>query len=318
MRLAWLNDRQPAGVGSFVADGDSSAGSATPAGSDAPAASDTSDGSAGVSGSDPAMTVPGSVASIAAFDSLAIEIVAIAFMAVAGVNFAFYWRAMRGSDIWPQAAEVRLYAAILVGSIAVVTLSLALNDHPGGAWRNLRDSAFSVTSVMTSTGYTTVDFDSFNDYARAHLLLLMFIGGCAGSTAGGIKVTTLALLGLMVYAEVRGDTSVAAFGRRIPGVAQRQAFAIAAIALVAVVTGTLLLMATSPHPFGNALFEAVSAFGTVGLSTGITEDLAAAGKVVLIALMFLGRTGPYTLFIALALRERRRRFEYPEERPIIG
>ncbi len=169
-----------------------------------------------------------------------------------------------------------------------------------------------------TAGFNSLDYAEMQPETHLVTEILMFIGAGSGSTAGGIKVTTIALLVLMIYAEVRGDPTVNAFGRRIPGVAQRQAFSIAAIALAAVVTGTLLLMATSPHPFGNALFEAISAFGTVGLSTGITSELSGVGKVVLIALMFLGRTGPYTLFIALVLRARRRRFEYPEERPIIG
>lgn len=81
---------------------------------------------------------------------------------------------------------------------------------------------------------------------------------------------------------------------------------------------TLILMAVSPFPLYQTLFEAISAFGTVGLSTGITADLPSVGKVVLIVLMFLGRLGPYTLGIALILRERERLFRYPEERPIIG
>ncbi|HSJ92946.1 MAG TPA: potassium transporter TrkG [Gaiellaceae bacterium] len=173
--------------------------------------------------------------------------------------------------------------------------------------------------VMPRTaGFNSLDYGELQPETLLLTEILMFVGGGSASTAGGIKVTTLALLALMVVAEVRGDPSVHAFGRRIPAVAQRQAFSIAVIALVAVVTGTLVLMASGSHAFGATLFEAVSAFGTVGLSTGITADLSGIGKVALIALMFLGRTGPYTLFIALVLRERRRRFEYPEERPIIG
>jgi Trk-type K+ transport system membrane component len=122
----------------------------------------------------------------------------------------------------------------------------------------------------------------------------------------------------MVWSEVRGDPEVNAFGRRVHGHAQRQAFSVAFIATVAVFAGTLILMATSEHPFREVLFEAVSAFGTVGLSTGITGDWGELGRLVLVALMFLGRTGPYTLAVALALRERKRLYRYPEERPIIG
>jgi len=210
-------------------------------------------------------------------------------------------------------------ALLVVGTVSVLVFEWSHSTTLGGLGVSGKLLAGFFQGVMPRTaGFNSLDYGAMEPETLLVTEILMFIGGGSGSTAGGIKVTTVALLALMVYAEVRGDPTVNAFGRRIPGVAQRQAFTIAAIALGAVVTGTLLLMATSPHAFGSALFEAVSAFGTVGLSTGITGDVSGLGKVVLIALMFLGRTGPYTLFIALVLRERRRRYEYPEERPIIG
>jgi Trk-type K+ transport system membrane component len=86
----------------------------------------------------------------------------------------------------------------------------------------------------------------------------------------------------------------------------------------AVVIGTLVLIAVSDFSLTSTLFEAISAFSTVGLSTGITADFSTPGKLILIGLMFIGRTGPYTVAVAVALRERRRRFRFPEERPIVG
>jgi Trk-type K+ transport system membrane component len=147
---------------------------------------------------------------------------------------------------------------------------------------------------------------------------LMFVGAGSASTGGGIKVTTVALLALMVWAEIRGDPHVTAFSRRLPAHAQRQAFAIATIALTAVIVSTLALMANSEFTLSQSLFEAFSAFGTVGLSTGITADVATAGQWVLILLMYLGRVGPHTLGVALVMRERQRLYRFPEERPIIG
>ena len=148
--------------------------------------------------------------------------------------------------------------------------------------------------------------------------MLMFVGTGSASTGGGIKVTTFALLLLVVLAEARGDPNVTAFGRRIPDLAQRQALTVAFIAVNAVVISTLALMAVSPFSLSETLYETLSAFGTVGLSTGITPKLDEAGEIILILLMYLGRTGPYTLAVALALRERQRLYRYPEERPIIG
>jgi trk system potassium uptake protein len=143
-------------------------------------------------------------ASIGAFDSVAVELVAIGFMAASGVNFAFYWRAMRGREnLWPQLAEVRAYLGILVAAIGVVTLSVLASGDVPGAGEAVRASAFSVTTVMTGTGYTTVDFDTWNDFARLALLALMFVGACAGSTTGGMKVIRVMLLARTAAQEVQ-------------------------------------------------------------------------------------------------------------------
>jgi trk system potassium uptake protein len=169
-----------------------------------------------------------------------------------------------------------------------------------------------------TAGFNTVDYGEMELETLFVSDFLMFVGAGSASTGGGIKVTTLALLALMVWSEVRGDPYVTAFSRRLPAHAQRQAFAIATIALTAVVVSTLALMANSEFTLSQSLFEAFSAFGTVGLSTGITADIAAAGRWVLILLMYLGRVGPHTLGVALAMRERQRLYRFPEERPIIG
>jgi trk system potassium uptake protein len=169
-----------------------------------------------------------------------------------------------------------------------------------------------------TAGFNTVDYGEMELETLFVSDFLMFVGAGSASTGGGIKVTTLALLALMVWAEVRGDPHVTAFSRRLPAHTQRQAFTIAAIALSAVVVSTLALMAESKFTLSQALFEALSAFGTVGLSTGITADVATVGQWILIALMYLGRVGPHTLGVALAMRERQRLYRFPEERPIIG
>jgi trk system potassium uptake protein TrkH len=169
-----------------------------------------------------------------------------------------------------------------------------------------------------TAGFNSLNYGEMEPESLLVTEMLMFVGGGSAGTAGGIKVATFAVLTLMVYSELRGDTSVNAFGRRIPPAAQRQALTVAFVALNAVVIGALLLMAMGPHDFSSSLFEAISAFGTVGLSTGITADLADGAKVVLIMLMFVGRIGPHTLGAALVLRERQRLYRYPEERPLIG
>jgi trk system potassium uptake protein len=173
--------------------------------------------------------------------------------------------------------------------------------------------------VMPRTaGFNSVPNGEMEEETLLVTDMLMFVGAGSASTGGGIKVATFALLLLMVLAEVRGDSTVNAFQRRVPGNVQRQALAVAFIAINAVVICTLGLVALSDVNLSQALYEALSAFGTVGLSTGITPDLPDAAQLLLVALMYLGRTGPYTLAVALALRERQRLYRFPEERPLIG
>jgi potassium uptake TrkH family protein len=213
-----------------------------------------------------------------------------------------------------------LTAVLLTAGVAAVAAfewSNAATLGPLGTADKLLAAFFQSVTPRTA-GFNTIDYGSAEQETLFVTDVLMFIGGGSASTAGGIKVTTFALLFLMVWSEVRGDPHVTAFSRRVPPHAQRQAFSIAFIATVAVAAGTLALMTVSDAAFPDVLFEAVSAFGTVGLSTGITPEWGDYGRIVLIALMFLGRTGPYTLAVALALRERKRLYRFPEERPIIG
>ena len=169
-----------------------------------------------------------------------------------------------------------------------------------------------------TAGFNTLDYAQMNDDTLLFQDVLMFIGAGSASTGGGIKVTTFALLLLMVWTEIRGDPEVNVFGRRISAAAQRQALALALIALIAVASCTLVLVASSNATVSQSIFESTSAFGTVGLSTGITAGLPTTSKVALIVLMYLGRVGPHGLGTALVLRESRRRYRFAEGRPIIG
>jgi potassium uptake TrkH family protein len=169
-----------------------------------------------------------------------------------------------------------------------------------------------------SAGFNSVDYADMTEPSWLVTEVLMFIGAGSAGTSGGIRVTTFVVLLLMVAAEARGLSTVNAFGRRIPQGAQRQALAVTLIGLGAVVVATLVITAQSGLPMSRTTFEAFSAFGSTGLTTGITAELPTASQNLLILLMFLGRTGPITLATALALREREPRYRYPEERPIIG
>ncbi|WP_240323081.1 TrkH family potassium uptake protein [Amycolatopsis ruanii] len=174
-------------------------------------------------------------------------------------------------------------------------------------------------AVMPRTaGFNSVDVAGMHPESWLSMDLLMFVGGGSAGTDGGIKVTTFALLAVVIWAELRGEPRVNVLRRRLPDDVQRQALTIALLGVGVVIAGIWFLLTITPFTLDQVAFEVVSAFATVGLSTGITADLPAAGHVMLTVLMFIGRLGPLTLGAALALRARARRYELPEERPIVG
>lgn len=208
---------------------------------------------------------------------------------------------------------------VAVGTLAVLALEWENPRTLGGlgvAGKLL--GAFFAGVMPRGAGFSTLDYGAVDPGTLLVTDALMFIGGGSASTAGGIKVTTFALLVLVVWSELRSRPDVTAFGRRVPPAALRQAFALTAVALGIVLLATLALTIGSDVELSDALFEALSAFGTVGLSTGITAELSGFGQAVLMALMFIGRVGPLTLGIALLLREREPRYRLPEERPLVG
>ncbi|NLT05569.1 MAG: TrkH family potassium uptake protein [Solirubrobacterales bacterium] len=249
-------------------------------------------------------------ASIQAFDSLAIELVAIVLMVLAGINFAFYWRALRGSSIWPQAAEVRAYLAVMAVSVAAVTVALALSEHPGTIPQQLREAGFSVVTVMTGTGYTTVDFDGFNESARSYLLLLMFVGGCAGSTSGGIKVIRLMLLAKAGGQEVQRQLRPKAVqvlrtrGRVFSEELRRGVLGFFFVYMAVTAAGTLA-MVLSGLDGPSALSSVAATLNLVGPGlgeVGATDNYGAVsqgGRVVLAFLMLAGRLEVFTVLVLL-------------------
>lgn len=174
-------------------------------------------------------------------------------------------------------------------------------------------------SVQSRTaGFNSIDTAQLHDETWLGTDVLMFVGGGPAGTAGGIKVTTFAVLLFIMWTELRGGAAVNIFGKRLSRAVHREAIAVVVIAIGAIMAVVIAILAMTDLDLDRVLFEAVSAFGTVGLSTGITAELPDAAQVLLIALMFLGRLGPLTLGSALALRDRRSAYELPKERPVIG
>jgi potassium uptake TrkH family protein len=175
------------------------------------------------------------------------------------------------------------------------------------------------TSVQTRTaGFNSIDTGLMDPASWLGMDALMLIGGGPAGTAGGIKITTFAVLFFILLTELRGDGAVNVFGKRLSRAVHRQAITVVLLAVAVVITATTALMLMTDFGLDRLLFEVVSAFGTVGMSTGITADLPPAGQLILVVLMFIGRLGPITFASSIALRERRITYEFPQERPIIG
>lgn len=174
------------------------------------------------------------------------------------------------------------------------------------------------SAMARSGGLNSFDVGNLTQGNMLVTYALMAIGGGSAGTAGGIKVTTFLILGLAVWSEVRGQPDVSAFGRRISSTVQREALTIALLAILIIGLSVLVLRALSDLPLRQLAFEAISAFGNVGLSMGITSDLPPTGQALLVVLMFVGRVGTISVATALALRGRKAAFRYPEERPIVG
>lgn len=171
----------------------------------------------------------------------------------------------------------------------------------------MRSGGFAITDTAESTATTLLLSDA-----------LMFVGGSSVSTAGGIKVTTLAVLFLAIVAEARGANNVTASWRTIPESVLRVAISVTFLGASLVLGATALITIVSDAPLDRILFEVISAFATCGLSVGLSAELDPFGSYVLSVLMLAGRIGPIGLAAALAARQSHVRFRYPTERPIVG
>ena len=173
--------------------------------------------------------------------------------------------------------------------------------------------------MMTrSGGFSTINMHDLHGSSLLVSDMLMFIGGGSASTAGGIKVTTLAVLFLAAFAEARGHNDVEAYGRRIPQDVLRLAVSVVLWGATTVAAACIILLLTSDESLDYVLFDVISAFATCGLSTGFTQNASDSSQYVLAATMFLGRLGTVTLAAALAASQRGQLFRRSEERPIVG
>ncbi len=210
-------------------------------------------------------------------------------------------------------------ALLLVGTVGLLAMEYANPNTLGdmGLPAKLMNAFFASVTPRTA-GFSTVDVGKMTPQGLLFTISLMYIGAASGSTGGGIKVNTFAVLTAAVFSAIRGRTEATAFGRELPQDHVYRALTVALLALGLVFSVALILTITEPFSVIQLLFETTSAFGTVGLSTGITPDLSVIGKLLITATMYVGRVGPLTVALALAQREQHIRHKYPEGRLKIG
>jgi trk system potassium uptake protein TrkH len=239
-----------------------------------------------------------------------------------------------GFAIWSDLALRRRWSAFSLDTKLVLLTSVVLwgagtvviflvEIRPGAALDGLSPvtaliDSFAMSVYARTAGFSVLNIAGLGNASLFFIAGLMFIGGAAASTAGGIKLTTFSTLFAAIVASLRGADHVTAFGREISWRQVNRALSIALLSLAVVFFIAFAASTTITRPFVDLLFESVSAFGTVGLSTGLTPDLTHAGRIVIAVAMFIGRLGPLTIALALAGRYRPVRFRYPEEAISIG
>lgn len=209
-----------------------------------------------------------------------------------------------------------LGTAVLIVTGVLIIGALEWNNTLAGQPLGTRLLAAFFQGVTPRTaGFNSIDYGEAQPVMLMVTGLLVFIGGGSAGTAGGIKITTAAV----ILAEIRGHNETTITHRTISQSVVRQALAVASISMVIVVLAVAAIRILEPDFSGESItFEVISAFATVGLSTGITADLGAPSQLILCLLIYIGRIGPVTLVVALAARHSARRFSYSEERPFIG
>ena len=178
-------------------------------------------------------------------------------------------------------------------------------------------SFFSAVTPRTA-GFNSVDTAALSDASKLLTVILMFIGGSPGSTAGGIKTTSVAVVFIFLFSGIRGRRGAYVFGRRIPDDAMKRSGMIASTNLMLALFGALVLCGTQSLPLGDVLIEVFSAIGTVGMSTGITRELTTLSALVVTLLMYCGRVGSVSFAMALLERRTDPPVTYPEEQVTVG
>ena len=249
----------------------------------------------------------------------------MALIVIGGLGF-FVWEDVIQKRFWKK---LTLYSKMVLGITACLIVFGAVyfacaeweNPDTLGSmplWQRPLNALFQSVTLRTA-GYATFDQGKLLEGSAVMSILLMLIGGSSGSTAGGLKTVTFFVLVLFAWARARGRNSVCVFSRTVPQSQVLDAMTIAMLMTALAVFGGVFISATSPIGFTDALFEAVSALGTVGLSAGATGSLSIPAQILIIIYMYFGRVGVLTISLGFLMGDRaQERFHYAETSLLIG
>ena len=233
----------------------------------------------------------------------------------------FDYREHKGFFLHTKVVLVTTAALIITGSILIFVFEFGNPATMGQLNLSGKINAAVFQAITPRTaGFNSIPLNEMNEISKFTTIVLMFIGAAPGSTAGGIKVTTFGVIIFAVLSQIKGSDETIIFKRRVPSIIVFKALAITGLSAALIMIITTIILAVEGKPFLNVLYEVVSAFATVGLSTGITPSLHASSKLLLILTMFLGRVGPVTFAIALSLRANKKDADiiYPEGKIVVG
>ncbi|CAH8769205.1 TrkH family potassium uptake protein [Paenibacillus dendritiformis] len=253
-----------------------------------------------------------------------VNIVAILLIVLGGIGFIVLsdvadYRRTRRLSLHSKVVLTMTGLLIVLGAIVILVFEFTNPATLGGlnGWQKMWAALFQSVSPRTA-GANTVDIGAMRQATQFFIVVLMFIGASPGSTGGGIKTTTFAILIGAVITMIRGKEDIVIFRHRLGKDRIFKAVTITLMALFMVIGVTMVLSTTEDHPFLMILFETTSAFGTVGLTAGLTSDLTVVGKLLICLMMFAGRLGPITLAYALGPKSERELYKHPEGKITIG
>ena len=255
----------------------------------------------------------------------AVNIIVVTLVAIGGLGYAVVrdviWAIKRRKNRMSIHSRLVLFWTGLITLGGAVLFYLFEMNHggilQGRPWLEQILIPFFHAGSRTS-GLSTINIGDLKPETLQLLMVMMFIGGSPGSTAGGLKTTTFAILVMAAWSQMRGRDDVEVFGRRLKTSLVLQALSLTVIAMIALLTFALAINLAEALPFSDILFETTSALGIVGLSTGITSQLSPFSKLLICLAMVMGRVGPLTLAMVLLKPNRRSPVRYPTEDVLIG